>query len=329
MLLRVLRGKKMEITLKNIYQARQTIAPHLLRTPLIESPKLSERANAPVHLKLEILQKTGSFKVRGATNKILNLSEAQKQNGVVTASTGNHGRAVAYAAKAVGIPAVVCMSQDVPQNKVDAIQALGAETVIHGTSQDDAFIRADTLIAERGLTMVPPFDDPQIIAGQGTIGLEILEDLPKVDTVLVPLSGGGLLAGIALALKLGNARINVVGVSMGSAPIMYHSLRAGTPITMPEEETLADSLRGGIGLDNQYTFKIVRDFVNDVILVSEEEIANAMKFAFYEHRLVLEGAAAVGIAALNSGKVKNINGDVALILSGGNVDVNEFLKVVG
>ena len=318
----------MKITLKNIYHARQTIAPHLLRTPLIVSPKLSEQVNAPVHLKLEVLQKTGSFKTRGAVNKIFTLTDEQKKNGVITASTGNHGRAVAFAAKAVGIPAVVCMSEDVPQNKVDAIRALGAATVIHGKNQDDAFLRADELIAERGLTMVPPFDDLQIIAGQGTIGLEILEDLPEVDTVLVPLSGGGLLSGIALALKLADSKINIVGVSMERAPIMVHSLRAGQPITMPEEETLADSLRGGIGLKNQFTFRIVRDFVDDVILVSEEEIADAMKFAFYEHHLVLEGAAAVGIAALQNGKVQNINGDVAVILSGGNVDMNDFLDVV-
>lgn len=316
------------ITLQDIYHARQTIAPLLVRTPLIASPTLTRLAGQPVHLKLEILQKTGTFKARGATNKIFNLNADKKANGVVTASTGNHGRAVSYAAREVGIPAAVCMSGDVPQNKVQAIKALGAQAVIHGQSQDEAFVRAEELQAEQGMVMVPPFDDPHIIAGQGTIGLEILEQHPCVGTVLVPLSGGGLIAGIALAMKSANAQIHVIGVSMERAPVMVHSLKAGKPIQMEEEDTLADSLRGGIGLENQYTFRMVRDLVDELILVSEEQIASAMGFAFREHHLVLEGAGAVGIAALMAGKIQNLRGDVAVVLSGGNVDMDQFLDVI-
>ncbi len=316
-------------TLQDIHLARKTIAPLLTETPLVQSPTLSEQTGHPVHLKLETLQKTGTFKARGATHMIFNLSADEKACGVVTASTGNHGRAVSYAAREVGIPAVVCMSADVPDNKVRAIEALGAQAVIEGKSQDDAFLRAEALQAERGMVMVPPFDDPHIIAGQGTIGLEILEQNPAVGTVLVPLSGGGLISGIALAMKSANPPIRVIGISMERAPVMYHSLQAGKPIQMDEEETLADSLRGGIGLDNQYTFQMVRDLVDELVLVTEEDIASAMRFAFREHQLVLEGAGAVGIAALSAGKVSKMRGDVVIVLSGGNVAMDEFLEVVG
>jgi threonine dehydratase len=320
--------KAKSITLQDIYLARKTIAPLVTETPLIESPALSEQIGASIYFKLEVLQKTGSFKARGAANKIFNLTPDEKAHGVVTASTGNHGRAVSYAAREIGIPAVVCMSADVPKNKVQAIEALGAEVVIHGRSQDDAFVQAKTLQSERGLTMIPPFDDPHIIAGQGTIGLEILEALPSVKNVLVPLSGGGLISGITVAMKSASPNIRVIGVSMERAPVMYHSLKAGKPIQIDEEDTLADSLRGGIGLENQYTFEIVKNFVDEVVLVSEDEIASAMRFAFKEHRLVLEGAGAVGIAALMSGKFQNIKGDIVSVLSGGNVDMDAFMGIV-
>jgi threonine dehydratase len=320
--------KAKNITLQDIYLARQTISSLVTETPLIESSALLKQTGVSVYFKLEILQKTGSFKTRGAANKIFNLTPDEKARGVVTASTGNHGRAVSYAAREIGIPAVVCMSTDVPKNKVRAIEALGAEVVIHGKSQDDAFVQAETQQAERGLSMIPPFDDPYIIAGQGTIGIEILEQLPSAGSVLVPLSGGGLISGIALAMKSANPGIRVIGVSMERGPIMYHSLKAGKPIQMDEEDTLADSLRGGIGLENQYTFEIVKNFVDEIALVSEDEIASAMRFAFKEHRLVLEGAGAVGIAALLAGKVQNILGDVVSILSGGNVDMDAFMGIV-
>lgn len=318
-----------KITLQDIYRARQTIAPLITKTPLIEVPALGGlQTGANIFFKLEHLQKTGAFKVRGAANKIFCLSEREQARGVVTASTGNHGKAVSYAARQVGIPAVVCMSADVPENKVRAIEALGAKTIIHGKSQDEAFDKADELVRRQGMVMVPPFDDAQIIAGQGTIGLEILEQNPSVNTVLVPLSGGGLISGIALAMKSVNPAIRVIGVSMARAPIMYHSLQAGKPIQMDEEDTLADSLRGGIGLENRYTFEMVRTLVDELILVTEPEIAAAMRFAFREQHLVLEGAGAVGIAALASGKVQRLCGDVVVTLSGGNIDIDAFLQII-
>lgn len=317
-----------DITLRQIFQARQTIAPVARETPLILSDPLTQRIGAKVYLKLETLQQTGAFKVRGAANKILNLTPVEQQRGVVTVSTGNHGRAVAFVARHLGFNAVVCISERVPQNKVDALKRLEAEVVIRGRSQDEAEVEARQIQNERGATLIPPFDDPFIIAGQGTIGLELLADLPEIDTVLVPLSGGGLIAGIALALKSASPQIRVVGISMERAAVMYHSLQAGQPVQMPEEPTLADSLQGGVGLDNQFTFQMVQQFVDEVILLSEEEIASGMAFAFFEHHLVLEGAGAVGIAALLQNKVSELGRNVAVVLSGQNVDMGTFLQVV-
>lgn len=313
--------------LQDIYQARRRIAPLVRKTPLISSSPLMDRAGAPVYLKLENLQETGTFKLRGATNKIYRLSKAQKARGVITASTGNHGRAVSYVARQLGIEAVVCLSQDVPGNKINALRQLGAQLEIFGQSQDDAFERAAELVEKRGLTMIPPFDDPDIIAGQGTIGVEMLEDLPEIDTVLVPVSGGGLISGIALALKSANPEIRVLGVSMERAPVMFHCLQAGKPIQMPEEDTLADSLRGGIGLDNRYTYRMTQEYVDGLVLVSEAEIAAAMAFAFQEHHLVLEGAGAVGIAALLHSKASNLGRHVGVVLSGGNVELEQLVKI--
>jgi threonine dehydratase len=320
-------------TLRDIYLARQQIYPLARQTPLIHSLALSTVFSAEgetaVYLKLETVQEIGAFKIRGAANRILSLAPDQKERGVVTVSTGNHGRAVAYVARQIGIRAVVCISEQVPANKVAAIEQLGAEVVIYGQSQDDAGERAAQLVAAEGLSMIHPFDDPHIIAGQGTIGLELLQERPSLRSALVPLSGGGLIAGIGLALKTADPALRVIGVSMEQGPVMYHSLQAGHPVQMAELPTLADSLQGGIGLDNRYTYQMVQQFVDDIVLVSEEEIAAAMVFAFRQHHLVLEGGAAVGIAALMSGKASKLGGETAVVLSGGNVDLHKFMEIVG
>jgi len=317
--------KTSSITLQNIFLARSKIAPLVQHTPLIESPLLGDG----IYLKQESLQLTGAFKVRGAANKILSLPAKERARGVVTVSTGNHGRAVAYVAKSLGVSATVCLSRLVPENKLDALRELGAEVVIHGSSQDDAAIRAEALQKERGLTMIHPFDDPYIIAGQGTLGLELLLDAPELDTVLVPLSGGGLIAGIALALKSANPAIRVIGISMEHGAAMHASLQAGHPVEVTEAESLADSLGGGIRLDNHYTFDIVRRLVDEVLLVSEDEIAQGMGFAFHEHHLVAEGAGAVGIAALLSNKVtpSDSDGKTIVIVSGGNVELASLMTI--
>lgn len=316
------------VTLRDVFGAQQRIGSIARETPLVASSALGERSGCAVYLKMETVQQTGAFKVRGAANKILSLSPTERGAGVVTASTGNHGRAVSYVARQVGIPAVVCISERVPQNKVQALRQAGAEVVIEGQSQDEAAERAEELGRQRGLTMVHPFDDPAVIAGQGTIGLELLQQLPDVDTVIVPLSGGGLISGIALAVKSATRDIRVVGVSMERAPVMYESLRAGQPVQVPEEETLADSLMGGIGLENRYTFSLVQRDVDETILVSETEIARAMAFLFQEQGVVVEGAGAVGVAALLSGKVPDVGQNLAVVISGRNVAIPEFLRIV-
>lgn len=315
-----------DLTLRDIYSARARIASIARRTPLVSSPVLAELTGTNVFLKLESLQETGSFKLRGAANKLLSLDPEVCERGIITVSSGNHGRALAYVAHRLGLRAVVCLSDAVPANKRDAIQALGAEVVVSGSTYDEATVEAYRLQREEGLEMVHPFDDPLIIAGQGTIGLELLESYPGMDTVIVPLSGGGLLGGIALALKSADPRIHVVGVSMERGPAMVESLRAGRVVDIVEEPTLADALAGGIN-PNQYTFELIRDNVDETVLVSEEEIAAAMAFALERHRLVVEGGGAVGIAALLSGKVRRLGENVAVVISGGNVDLPLLLQI--
>lgn len=312
-------------TQQDVYLARERIAGTARRTPLVLAEALSAELGANVHLKLESLQPTGSFKVRGAANKLLTLTPEERERGVVAVSTGNHGRAVAHVARRLGVHATVCISTGVPANKVAALRASGAEIVIFGASQDEAEVRAEELRAQHGLTLVHPFDDPLVIAGQGTIGLELLEELPTIDTVLVPLSGGGLVSGVALALKAANPVIRVVAVSAAAAPVMTRSLEAGRPLELAEQDTLADSLRGGIGLENRYTFRLVRELVDEHVVVSEEEIVAALRFLLLREQVVAEGAAAVGVAALLSARVK-LGAATAVVVSGRNVDTSALLE---
>jgi threonine dehydratase len=315
------------VTLLDIYAARKRIAGIARRTPLIHSPPLSERCGAAVYLKLECLQETGSFKIRGAANRMLGLTVEERERGVITVSTGNHGRAVSHVARRLGIRAVVCVSELVPDNKVQAILGFGAEVEVFGRSYDEALERALVLQEEQGLTMIEPFDDALVIAGQGTIGLELLEELPEIDAVIVPLSGGGLFAGVALALKSASASIQTTGVSMERGPAMVNSLRAGQIVDIVEEPTLADALAGGLSSNNAYTFDMVRKLADDTVLVSEEEIAGGMAFMLYEHRLVVEGGGAVGVAGLLSGKVEPQGQHVAVVISGGNVGMQTLLSI--
>jgi len=305
--------------LGEVFTARRRLGSLVRRTPLVPAEELSAAVGTEVYLKLECWQETGSFKVRGAANKLLSLSEAEKKRGVIAFSTGNHGRAVAWLSRRLGLPAVICLSTRVPAWRVAAMRTLGAEVVAHGTSQDEAYARALEIQKERGLTMVAPFDDSLIIAGQGTLALEILEDLPETAQMVVPLSGGGLFAGVALAAKTIRPEIKAVGVSMAVAPAMIRSLEAGRPVEIPELDSLADALLGGIGLDNRHTFELTRRYIDQVELVSEDEIAAGMFHAFDRLRLMVEGSGAVGLAAGLAGKLKG-PGPIVLVVSGGNVD---------
>ncbi len=280
----------------------------------------------PVHLKLEHLQVTGSFKLRGATNAVLSLSDADKAKGVVGVSTGNHGRGLAHAARMAGVRCIICMSELVPQTKIDGIEALGAEVRIVGRSQDEAQQEVDRLVKD-GMTMIPPFDDRRIVAGQGTLTLELMEQLDEIGTILVPLSGGGLIAGVAAAAKALRPDIHVVGISMERGAAMHECLRAGKPVAVEELPTLADSLGGGVGLDNRLTFAMTRDLVDEIVLVSEAEIATGIRHIYWEERQIVEGSGAVGVAAILSGKIRS-GGPVAAILSGGNIDMKQHHRIV-
>jgi threonine dehydratase len=315
------------VTLAEIEAARWRIVDRVLRTPIERSVSLSERAGVPVFLKLEHRQTTGAFKLRGAANAVALLKPEERKRGVITVSTGNHGRALAFAAKAAGLRAVICMSSLVPQNKVAEIRRLGAEVRITGKSQDEAEIEVRRLIETEGLVPIPPFDHPAVIAGQGTIGLEIAADVPDVGTVLVPVSGGGLAAGVAAAVKALRPAARVIGVSMTRGAAMKASFDAGRPVQVEELPTLADSLGGGIGLENRWTFPMLRALLDDLILVDEAEITAAITHAYAVEREVIEGAAAVGIAAVLSGRVA-LEGPTVLVLSGKNIDMGLHRKVI-
>jgi threonine dehydratase len=315
-------------TLADIRAARAAVAGLALRTPLVAGPALSALAGQEILLKLETLQPIGAFKVRGAANAVARLTDDQRRRGIGCCSTGNHGRAIAYAAGRAGVRATVCLSALVPDTKVRAIALLGAEVRRVGNSQDDAQAEIDRLARDEGLTDIPPFDHPHVIAGQGTIGIELLEDRPDLAAIVVPLSGGGLISGIALAAKALKPEIRIIGVSMENGAAMQESLAAGRPVDVTEVPSLADSLGGGIGLRNRWTFPICRALVDQTILVSEQEIYRAMQALFGDQKLVTEGAASVGPAALIAGKLA-LDGPTAMIVSGHNVDPDQFLAIAG
>ncbi len=315
------------ITIDDICQARQRIAGMIRKTPLAPSAALSSVTGGEIYLKYEHLQITGSFKLRGATNAIRSLSAAAREKGVIGVSTGNHGRGLAHAAQQMDIRCIICMSELVPANKVEAIRGEGAEIVITGRSQDEAQKEVDRFVEEDGMTMLPPFDHADVIAGQGTLALEMLEELPELGTVIVPLSGGGLIAGIALAMKSVNPDIRVIGVSMERGAAMIESLRAGKPVEVAELPTLADSLGGGIGLANRYTFDIVKRHLDEVITLTEAEIADAIRHAYWQERQVIEGSGSVGIGALLTEKVRPQGPTVAL-LSGCNIDMALHKRII-
>lgn len=314
----------MTVTLADIFAAAQVLRGVADCTPLVPSPFMSGRSGHEFLLKLENMQPIGAFKLRGAVNAVGGVAEAA---GVTCCSTGNHGRGVAYAARERGMRAVICMSSLVPQAKVDGIKALGAEVRIVGQSQDDALAEAQRLVAEEGLVEISPFDDPLVIAGQGTIGLEILSKRPDLETILVPLSGGGLAAGVACAAKAIKPDIRVIGITMDRGAAMYQSLRAGHPVEVEELPSLADSLGGGIGMDNKLSFPMCRDLLDDTILVTEEDIYHAMQVLFHEDRIVAEGACVVGLAAVLSGRI-TLSGPTATVITGRNLDMDMFTRIV-
>jgi threonine dehydratase len=323
------------VSYADVQRARERIAGLVDPSPVIRSPELSDRLGVPVWLKLESLQPPGSFKVRGAASKILALSPEQQRGGVIACSGGNHGASVAYIARRLGIPATICVPETVDPVKLRSIQASGAEAIVEGPTYDDAVEVAQRIQRERGLSFVHPFDDPDVIAGQGTIGLELAEQVPGLAAAVAAVSGGGLIGGLGIALKGralgGPAPVRVIGASARNAAAMVASLRAGHPVDIPYQDTLAEVLGGGIGLANQWSMAAVRDFVDDHVLVSEAEIAAAMLFLLGTHRLVTEGGGAVGVAAALAARLPvpaaGLDGPLAIVVSGGNADPAAILAL--
>lgn len=317
------------VSLQDIMCAARRISPIVRKTPLVFSEALSERAGFEIWLKLENLQTTGSFKLRGASNRILQLSKSEKARGIIAVSSGNHGRAVAYLAKRLGVTARVVVCSLCPENKRQAMRDYGAEVILHGDTQDEAQAHADRLIEDHGYTWADPYDDLNVIAGQGTIALEALTDLPDADMIIAPLSGGGLLSGIALATKSISPEIAVVGSSMEIEPGMVRSLEAGKPVHVDEHPSLASSITGAIGLRNRYTFPIVRDFMDRAVLVAEEALAPEMEIFAETEGMIVEGGSITSVIAALSPEVRDMAPRRAVVvISGRNVSLSAFWNAV-
>jgi threonine dehydratase len=311
------------LTCADFERARSIVAPKIYKTPLLTSRILSERTGFDVRLKAEVFQRTGSYKIRGPLNKFTYLSGEQKRRGVVCSSAGNHAQGVALAAKLNGIHAVVCMAENATPSKIAATRGYGAEVVLHGTIWDDANEKAKQLVAERGLTYIHPFDDPQLVAGQGTLGLELYEDVPEADVVVVPIGGGGLISGVSMALKSVNPNVRIVGVESSGAPGMQKSVAAGRVVTLDHVDCIIDGLR--VKRVGEYTREVVSRFVDEIVTLPDADMFDAIIWVMAHCKLVVEGAAAAPVAALLHEKIKAPAGSkVVCVLSGGNVNLDQL-----
>jgi len=314
------------ITLQDIQKAHKRVQEVVLNTPYTHAPKLSKRVDADIFLKKENLQHTGAFKLRGAFNKISSLTKAQKEQGVVAASAGNHAQGVAYSAKHFSINATIVMPEATPLTKVSGVKAYGAKVVLNGSNYDEAYAKAVELAKEENAIFIHPFADDEIIAGQGSVALEILEE-GSVDYVVVPIGGGGLISGMAKAIKEIDPNIKVIGVSASGAPALKMSFEQKKPIDTTTVKTIADGI--AVRDTSSFTLEYLLELVDDVVEVNDEEIATAILFLIEEQKLVVEGAGAVSVAAILHNKIANIKGKkVALVLSGGNIDVTMLSVII-
>jgi threonine dehydratase len=303
--------------------ARARMTPHVHHTPLLTSHTLSDRTGFDVRLKAELFQRTGSYKIRGPLNKFTFLTPEEKARGVICSSAGNHAQGVALAARIHGIKAVVCMATNATPSKIEATKGYGAEVVLHGQIWDEANEKAKELVRERGYTYIHPFDDEQLIMGQGTVGLEIVQDWPDADVLVVPIGGGGLISGITLAAKSHNPKIRIIGVESSGAPAMQRSVRDGHLVTLDRVDCIIDGLR--VKRVGEKTFDIVRRYVDEVVSLPDEQIFDAVVWTMHYTKLVPEGAAASPVAALLHGLVKAPKGSkVVCVLSGGNVNLDQL-----
>ena len=314
------------VTIADIRRAAAAIAGAVERTPTIAAPGLSELAGCEIHLKLETLHRTGSFKERGALNKLLTLGPAQRQAGVVAMSAGNHAQGVAYHARRLGIPATVVMPEGTPFIKIERTEGLGADVVLKGDSLVAAREAAETLAREDGLTFVHPYDDPAVIAGQGTIALELLADRPDLDTIVAPIGGGGLISGIAVAAKALNPRIDIVGVQATLYPAMHRLMRGEDPGPAADAATLAEGI--AVKEPGQLTRRIVEALVSDILLVDEAMLEDAVEILLDRQKLVAEGAGAAGLAAILAAPARFAGRRVGIVVSGGNIDVRLLASIL-
>ena len=312
------------VTLDKIYHAAFILKEVARKTDLIQAPLLSH--DAALYLKTENLQVTGSFKLRGAYYKISQLTEQQKAAGIIACSAGNHAQGVALAATHQGVHSVVCMPDSAPISKVEATKRLGAEVVLTKGAYDDAYEQALRLQKETGATLIHPFDDDEVIAGQGTIGLEILDQLPDVDAIIVPVGGGGLISGVAFAVKQLQPSVKIYGVQAENAPSMFESHREGHQITLGTVKTFADGI--AVKHPGDTTFPMVEQYVDGIVTVSEDEIAAAILAMIEKQKLIAEGAGAVSVAAAMFGKLPIAGKKAVCLVSGGNIDVNILSRVI-
>lgn len=309
---------------ENIKKAGKNLEPILYKTPLIQSEYFSKEHNMNVYIKPENLQRTGSFKIRGAFNKIINLSDKEKEMGVIAASAGNHAQGVAYSARENQIKSTIVMPEATPLLKVDATKACGSRVLLHGSGYDEAYAYAKKLAKEEDLIFVHPFDDYEIVCGQATIGLEILEELPEVDEILVPIGGGGLIAGIALAVKSVKPSVKIIGVSPQGSTAMKISLEEGQVTRLAETKTVAEGV--AVKKPGDLTFAISKEYVDEIVTVSDKEIMEAVLFLIEKHKIVAETAGAISLAALR--KIAGHNKNVVSVISGGNIDVLTISEII-
>jgi len=313
--------------LKDIYAARRRIHTRIRETPLEHSPFLSELCGGEVWLKLENLQLTGSFKIRGALNKLLQLSDEAKERGVITASSGNHAQGVGYAARELGVDTTIVVPSNTPEVKIEAIRLYGVELIVHGEEYMDAERLARRMEREEGRTFVSAYNDLDVIAGQGTIGLEMVVEKPNLDVVLVPVGGGGLISGVACVFKATQGGAEILGVQSFASPVMYESIRQGRIVDIELEESVAEGLHGGIE-EGSVTFDLCRSLVDDFILVREETIKDAIRLLLAHQHQVVEGAGAVGVAAIMEDQNRFRDRRVGVVVSGGNIGLDLLREVV-
>lgn len=317
----------MTVILSDIQKAAERLSGRVRHTPLLRADKLDETLNCEVYFKPECLQLTGSFKIRGATNKILSLSEEEKAKGIIASSSGNHAQGVAYAAKMLGIKAVLVLPENAPLSKIEGTKALGAEVILHGFDSIQRYKKLYEIQAEKGYTLVHSYNDPELIAGQGTSGLEIIQDKPDIDTVVIPLGGGGLLAGVAVALKETNPAVRVIGVEPEGIPRYLESRKAGYPMEVPMGATLADGLM--ITKTGEHNYPLIDQYVDEIVTANDECIMRALNEIVFKGKVLVEPSAAIGLAAALEGQISFRPGEkVCFFLSGGNIDSDKLVKFI-